>query len=203
MSSASSSIVGYVNTVQGVLAKAIAEQRKELTDRIERLAGPPSDELVERVRVAVQARVVEEVTARLDRELRLMENVLAMKMRDATARIVDSLLEGRMAEMEDAIENKVNEVVDVKLALVRSPDVRTSAPVQKFVQRDPEPEAEAAEESATEDDVPRQLSTEPACYKPKVDVRPADFTFVPKRRAGGKKGARQDSLVSTPNDASS
>ena len=136
MSSASSSIVGYVNTVQGVLAKAIAEQRKELTDRIEKLAGPPSDELVEAVRAAVQPRVVEEVMARLDRELRLMESVLVMKMRDATARIVDGLLEGRVAEMEDSIENKVNEVVDVKLALVRSPDVMK------------EPEVTAVEESA-------------------------------------------------------
>lgn len=178
MSSASSSIVGYVNTVQGVLAKAIAEQRKELIERIERLAGPPSEELIEAVRAAVQPRVVEEVTARLDRELRLMESVLTMKMRDATARIVDGLLEGRMAEMEDAIENKVNEVVDVKLALVRSPDVMKT------------PEAEdgavVSEESAEE--------------------RPADFTFVPKRRAAGGKKARQEggsSLVSTPSEASS
>lgn len=169
MSSASSSIVGYVNTVQGVLAKAIAEQRRELIERIERLAGPPSEELIEGVRAAVQARVVEEVTARLDRELRLMESVLTMKMRDATARIVDGLLEGRMAEMEDAIENKVNEVVDVKLALVRSPDVMKAA--------------EPAAEDGPQEDAPE---------------RPADFTFVPKRRAGGGKKGGASNVVADP-----
>lgn len=114
--SAASSIVGYVNT----LAKAIADQRRELIERIDTVQTPTA-ELTEAVRAAVQPRVMEEATACVQREMRLLENVLSMKMNEAIARAVDSLLEGRMAELEDALENKINEVIEVKMALMPSP----------------------------------------------------------------------------------
>lgn len=108
-----SNIAGMFNT----LAKAIADQRRELIERIDAVQTPTA-ELVEAVRVAVQSRVMEEATACVQREMRLLENVLLMKMREAIACTVDSLLEGRAAELEDALENKVNEVIEVKMALM-------------------------------------------------------------------------------------